>query len=175
MRSILFVITLVILSVGALKAEVISVRDNIKELNSLNPEQLEVLEMVYDSSQLFDLGYTAVGIIWQESKFGKWKINLADPSCGYFHKLLPEYARELGLKPTRWNNSRVCELLLDFDTSLDVFISTMRTKEQICRVRGSSNVWRCSIKGYNGSGKRAEEYMLNVINKIKAFKKWRYQ
>ena len=162
-------ILLLLLCTG-LFGRVASITENIRELNRLTGTQKKVAKKVWELATPNNLQYTATAIAWQESKFGKWKINLADPSCGIFHKLLPEYAQEVGLKPTNWNISRLCEDLQNDNNSFKIFVSTFETKERSCRIHKYKNIWRCAVSRYNGSGASAREYLVNILNKIHALK-----
>jgi len=160
---------LLIVSFSVLSARVISVKENLYYLeHKLTKNQYEIMLLTYNSAKCYNLQWTATAIVWQESMFGKYKINLADPSCGYFHQLLPEYVSKLGVRANSWNMSRACEQLLFFDTSFSVFIDKFREKEQQCAIKGyrGAGKWRCAVIRYNGAGKI--EYYKNIVNKIKA-------
>jgi hypothetical protein len=153
-----------------------SIKQNIRTLNHLTKQQKDVLFKTFKKAKPYDLSYTMVAILWQESFFGKYKINLQDPSCGYFHKLLPEYAKELNLKPNNWNQSRICQSLLNFNTSFDVALSTLQTKYNYCKITYNSNyeplLWKCMVTRYNGSGKQAKKYYKEITKKIRALNIW---
>jgi len=169
MKKLVFVLLFVL----SLNADTVS--KNLEYLrNDMTFNQKYIMFKVFNMSKKYDLQYTMTAISWQESKFGKWKINLRDPSCGYFHKLLPEYAKELGLKPNNWNMSRACEKLQDFDISFEVAIETFKRKEKWCRrhlhTENKGIIWKCAVKRYNGSGIRADNYYNKIVKKIKALR-----
>jgi len=162
---------LLIVSFSVLSARVFSVKENLYYLeHKLTNEQYKVMMFTYKSAKCYDLQWTATAIVWQESLFGKYKINLADPSCGYFHQLLPEYVDKLGVRANSWNMSRACEQLLFFETSFKVFIDKFHEKEQQCAIKGykGANKWRCAVIRYNGAGRT--DYYRNIVNKIKALR-----
>ena len=154
-------------------AKIYSVKENLYHLKHLSKSQYEILIQTWNYAKAYNLQYTLTAIVWQESDFGKYLINLQDPSCGYFHKLLPEYAKELGLKPNNWNMSRVCQELLNYDTSFMVALQTLTKKKNYCKIhygyRGGQ-LWRCMVVGYNGFSRKGRIYYKNIVNKIKALK-----
>lgn len=166
------IIVIILISIFA-SAKVYSVKENLKHLKSLSKQQLEILHQTWNYAKLYDLQYTMTAIVWQESDFGKYLINLQDPSCGYFHKLLPEYAKELGLRPNNWNMSRVCQSLLNYDTSFMVALQTLTKKKNYCKITygyTGGRLWKCMVTRYNGGGRKARVYYKNIVNKIKALK-----
>jgi hypothetical protein len=176
MNRIILFIMLIMMLISTLFAKncIESVEDDLYYLNhKLTKEQFEIMKRVWKYAKLYNLQWTAVSIAWQESHFGKWRINSADPSCGIFHQLLPELNERLGIKVNRWNNDRRCEDLLDFDYAFKTFVDTFHIKEQICYVRGYKRPdinWKCAVMAYNGWLNRS--YYYNVVNKIKALKIW---
>jgi len=155
------------------QAKVISVKENLWWLNHrITKEQQEVLYRIFLDAKKYDLSWSATAIAWQESQFGKYKMNLADPSCGYFHKLLPELVEELGYRANSWNMSRACARLQNYDFSFQVFISTWNRKNLYCKTRHTygPSIWKCTIMAYNSIGNK--EYYINIVNKIKALKIW---
>jgi len=172
MNRFLFIISILFLT--TLSARIISVKEDLYELNHLSRQQYEILIQTWRYAKRYNLQYTMTAIVWQESKFGKYLINLQDPSCGYFHKLLPIYAKELGLKPNNWNMSRVCQSLLNYDTSFMVALQTLQRKREWCKLKGyhGSMNWKCMIIAYNGWDKKGLKYYKNIVNKIRALKIW---
>ena len=173
MNKIILKVVLVLLMIVVSSARVISVKDNLWWLDHrISQSQQETLYKVFVDSRKYDLSWTSTAIAWQESQFGKYKINLEDPSCGYFHRLLPELTEQLGKKPNNWNMSRTCEKLMDYKFSFQVFISTWNEKNLYCKMRHTykPSIWKCTVMAYNSIGNK--EYYLNIVNKIKALKIW---
>lgn len=156
------------------KQNVVSVREDLYFLNhNLTKSQFEVMKQVWNYAKVDNLQWTATAIAWQESRFGEWRHNSSDPSCGVFHQLLPELNHRLGLKATTWNNDRRCDDLMNFDYAYHTFTDTFHIKEQICKANGyktSYSIWKCAVKAYNTYGNRI--YYKNIVNKIKALKIW---
>ena len=163
-----------IITTSILNANVVSVKNDLYFLNhKLTLEQFKILKITYLYAKKYNLQYTATAIAWQESQFGKWKINLQDPSCGVFHQLLPDLANRYHIKATNWDMSRLCENLQQFDYSFKVFLDTFREKQITCYNTGhkyKASNWKCAVKAYNTYGNTA--YYKNIVNKIKALHIW---
>ena len=167
------IIFIFFISANIAQAKIISFKDNLWWLNhKITKEQQKVLYQIFIDAKKYDLSWSATAIAWQESQFGKYKINLADPSCGYFHKLLPELVEELDYRANSWNMSRACEKLQNYDFSFQVFISTWNQKNFYCKARYNykPSIWKCTVMAYNSIGNK--EYYINIIHKIKALKIW---
>ena len=151
-----------------------SVKSNLYWLNhKMSKAQYDVMIETYHFAKPYDLQFTAMAIAWQESKFGKWKHNLADPSCGVFHQLLPDLAKRYNVKATMWNMSRLCDNLMFYDYAFKVFIDTFKEKEIQCFNRGyrsKGSNWRCAVESYNAYGNKA--YYKAIRDKVKALRIW---
>jgi hypothetical protein len=104
---------------------------------------------------------TLCAILWHESQFGEHKINLVDPSCGYFHKLLPVYCKDIGIKPTMYNMSRVCEKLQDYTFSVTIALNDLLRLKNRFKLKGfeGNQLWRKIVRAYNGSGYKTKVYL----------------
>lgn len=151
---------------------IISVKENFYYLeHKAKPWQIKMLLKVFNKAKPYNLSWTASAIFWQESHLGEWKHNLADPSCGVFHQLLPDLADRYKITANMWNMSRLCDKLMDFEYAFKTFIETFRIKENICRnvgYRYKWSIWKCAVKAYNSYGNKT--YYINIRNKIKALK-----
>jgi len=130
------------------------------QLSFISLSDYNLLKKTYLIGKQYDLGMTLAAILWQESQFGHQLHNFADPSCGYYHKLLPEFCKQSGLRATMWNMSRACDKLMDYNFSTQVAINDLllRKKYQILGYR-KNKLWRAIVKSYNGSGFNANVYV----------------
>jgi len=138
------------------------------ELKSLTPKQRYVMHYVFYKTKQFNLGYTMTAIAWQESKFGKYPINIHDPSCGIFH-IMPKYQTD-----NRWKQSRMCErLIADKDFSIATALSVFKYWYNYWRSKGYSKKlsWKKAIMSYNGGVKGNKKYYQQIVRKIKALRK----
>ena len=169
---------LLILLVGSVYGQTTKYYQN--QLRHLSEEQQTVMNFVAYNAEKEDLKYTMLSIAFIESQFGKYKINLNDPSCGIFHKLLPIYAIQLSLKPSKWNESRLCEQLIKSPAlALKIAIEDFKHNYIHFRTKGySKNVsWRLSVMSYNAgisNYKAGSKYYREIVKIIKTLHKLEY-
>jgi hypothetical protein len=116
-------------------------------------------------------------IAWQESKFGKWMINLSDPSCGVFHNLLKSVAKREGKSVSKFSQARICEQLIeDFDFSFSQSLAELEYWKNYWKSKGYKNneLWRRTVMSYNAgfNYKNGKTYLDNIIKKIRILKKY---
>ena len=151
------------------------IKDKEYRLEHISNHDLKLLRKTYKIGQRNDLGYSLTAILWQESDIGHKLHNFADPSCGYYHKLLPELCRETHLKPNMWNMSRACDKLMSYNFSTEVAVADLLRRRQIFKMEGypKYEIWRKMIRSYNGSNFnslvyldfiRLDIYLLKQIN-----------
>ena len=141
-------------------------------LRHLTPDQQYILQETLEKGTKFNLGYTLTAIAWQESDFGKWKINLGDPSCGVFHQM-PKH-----LVDTQWKQSRVCERLIEdydfsFATALANFKYWQNYWQQKAKDEGIRGVWSHAVASYNAGFNYTNggKYLNAIRAKVKALKR----
>ena len=152
----------------------------INMLKHINQNQWMIYKFISHNASKYNLKYTLLAIAFKESQWGKYKLNLADPSAGLFHKLLPYYAIELGLKPNKWNESRLAERLINNNSeSFMVALCDFKKAYKYFRTRGYSKSlsWRYAIQAYNAGLNNyhaGSKYYKEIIKIIKALKKLGY-
>lgn len=147
----------------------ISYANNIKSLKfyqSLNVKQKGIMFAVFNKSKEFNLQYTLTSIAWVESHFGKYKINLDDPSCGIFH-IVPKT-----LSNSHWEQSRICERLIkSFNFSYSIALKRFLYFYNYYRSKGYSKKisWKRAICSYNSgwNWRKGLKYYKKVIKTIK--------
>ncbi len=116
----------------------------LNELHHLTWQQTQILAKTKYKGDEFNLGYSLCAIAWKESDFGKWKINLMDPSCGIFHAM-PKFMTD-----NKWNQSRLCErLITDYDFSFSTALQQLKYWENYWRSKHVHRVWSHTICSYN--------------------------
>jgi len=169
---------LIILSIGSVYGQTIKYYQN--QLRHLNEEQQTVMNFVAYNAEKEDLKYTMLAIAFIESKFGKYKLNLADPSAGMFHQLLPTYCKELGLRPNTWNQSRVAEKLINSNAlALYVAINHFKRDYSHFKLLGYPNTisWRRAVMAYNAGLHNYQigyGYYKEIVKIIKALHQLKY-
>ena len=166
-------IIVMILAVG-LYAHSISYYE--KQIKNCNERQLNVAEFISHNAEQYNLKYTLLAIAFKESQWGKYKLNLQDPSAGLFHKLLPYYCIELHLKPNKWNESRLAEKLIhsDADAFMVALWDFQRNYKYFKFLGKNSNLsWRYAVQAYNagiGNYRAGKKYYIEVVKIIRALK-----
>jgi len=141
---------------------------SLKELNNLSKEQYDNLVWIYQQGKKYDLEFTLTAIAWQESKFGKYPINLSDPSGGLFHNLLGSVCCRLSLTPNQWNQSRILERLVgDREFALQQAIAELHYWENYWKVRRSTRIWSYMVMSYNGGHRGSKKYLKEIKRKIR--------
>ena len=157
-----------------------SIKSYMKQIENTNQEQREVARFISYNASKYNLKYTLLAIAFKESQWGKYKLNLADPSAGLFHKLLPYYCIELGLKPNKWNESRLAERLINSNaTSFMVAVCDFKRNYTYFRTRGHNKAlsWKYAIQAYNAGLNNyhaGSKYYKEIIKIIRALKKLGY-
>ena len=144
------------------------------ELNHLSTSQYEVLLKTYAKGSAFNLELTMTAIAWQESYFGKWKINLADPSFGVFHNLISSVMERHNLKGN-WNRSRIAEKLLDdYDYSFAESLAELTFWRMYWKNKKIPRVWSHMVMSYNAGSNynNGKNYLKHIRFKIYALKKY---
>jgi len=144
-----------------------------KEIDSLSKKQYTNLIWVYKQGKKYDLELTLTAIAWQESAFGKYPINLSDPSGGLFHNLLGSVCYRLELTPNQWNQSRILERLIrDKEFALQQAIAELHYWKGYWKVRNKRYLWKYMISSYNGGHKGNIRYYRNIVKKVKYLKRY---
>ena len=174
MKNIVKILILLILVYTTLVAS--NIRSYIRQISHVNEDQQEVARFIIHNASKYNLKYTLLAIAFKESQWGKYRINLADPSAGIFHKMLPYYCLQLGLQPNKWNESRLAERLMNNDAeSFMVALCDFKKDYRHFRLMGYSKglAWRYSIQAYNAginNYKAGYHYYKEIVMIIKALK-----
>lgn len=140
------------------------------ELENLSFSQREVLLKTYIKAKPFDYHLTMMAIAWKESKFGKYPINLEDPSCGVFHNLIDTVAKGAD----RYTKNRICSSLIqDFDYSFSESLKVLKYFENYWRnKRGDQYLWSKTVASYNAGFKwgNGKDYLEDIKARVKALK-----
>lgn len=145
----------------------------VRDFNKLDSNQLFVLKEIYKRAQPYGLVYSALAIAWQESNFGKWSVNLQDPSCGPFQQSVFHYMRKYKLKITDFNINKVCsELIFNIDLSVATFIAEIESWELVHRKRWNKwdYIYRSYNAGNNWNSETAKIYSQKIRTRIKVLK-----
>jgi len=144
-----------------------------KKIDSLTTKQYNNLIWVYKQGKKYNLELTLTAIAWQESKFGKYPINLSDPSGGLFHNLLGSVCYRLELTPNQWNQSRILEKLIsDKEFALQQAVAELYYWKSYWKVRNKKYLWKRMISSYNGGHKGNVKYYRDIVKKIRYLKRY---
>jgi len=157
-------------------SNIVSVADNVKELKRMSYHQKLIMLQGFKYGLKSDLGYSMAVIGWQESKSGKYKVNLDDPSFGIYHNLLSSVLKRANVRNSSYyRNKYANKLLQDDDFARSQALSELLYWNSYHLARtGKKGIWQKTIRSYNAGGswrsKDAESYFRNIVNKIKALK-----
>jgi len=140
-------------------------------LKDLTAKQTAVMSSVFHKAKEFNLEYTVTAIVWEESQFGRYRINISDPSCGIFHIMPKSLIGRVDMKNTSWNRSRLCErLFIDDDFSFSAALLELKYWENYWHSKKVTRVWSHMVASYNGG------FHANIngsyVRKIKKKIKW---
>ena len=145
-----------------------------KELLTLTTSQKVVLMKTFMKAKKIDLEYTMTAIAWQESRFGKHKINLSDPSFGIFHNQINSVCKR-EKSCTDWAKSRNAELLVsNFDFSFKHSSLELMFWKQYWKKKGGARQWSRMVQSYNAGFNfwNGKKYLIDIKQKIKALKRF---
>lgn len=132
-----------------------------QELDNISFKQKITLAKAYIRGEPYGLEYSLCAIAWQESKAGKWLINISDPSFGVFH---------IKPKGDTWAKSREAEKLLDFDYSATKAIELLLYWKKYHK-----GDWKKMIKSYNAGfnydSQSAKTYLGAIQKYVRVLKK----
>jgi len=157
-------------------SDIVSVADNVKELKSINLKQRSVLFASFRYGFNKDFGYTMAGIGWQESKNGRDRINLSDPSFGIYHNLLGSVINREGVRNTAYYRNKYANKLVQNDefARSQALSELLYWESYHLRKSGRAGLWQKTVRSYNAGGsyncKEADNYYINIKNKIEALK-----
>jgi len=144
-----------------------------KELNNLTYSQSRILVKTFMNAKTFDYEYTMTAIAWHESHFGRYMINLRDPSFGVFHNNIRSVANRHNVKVGSWKASRLAEsLVLDYDFSFAESLSELKYWDNY--YKGKYKAWSSTVMSYNAGFKKENgaKYLQAIKQKIKILKKY---
>ena len=145
-------------------------KDLLRELNNLSNDQRYIMVKTFMLAKKYDYEYTMTAIAWQESDFGKYVINLQDPSFGVFHNLIESVANRHNVKG-KWHKSRLAEALIkDYNFSFVEALSELKYWESVYKKQPHS--WSKIVSSYNSGWnyKNGKEYLDRIKEKIKVLK-----
>ena len=170
-KSILKLIVAGSISLNILLSTPLSAKTNLEtEYKNLSNNQKATLMRTFYNGKSFDYGYTMAAIAWQESHFGKYLINLNDPSCGVFH-VMPKYVGNR--KNSKWTQSRICErLITDYKFSFSSALERLKYFENYWKSKGVKRVWSHTVSSYNQgfNYRKNSEYLKAIKEKIRFLK-----
>lgn len=153
-----------------------SEKDLMKELKSLDDNQRAVLLKIYINAKPFDWHLTMMSIAWKESKFGKYPINLQDPSCGVFHNLVDTVIKGNEYRKDSYTRNRVCSSLIDdFDFSFTEALRVLKYFENYWKSKNGGRLWWSkSVASYNAgfSWRNGDGYLEDIKKRVNVMKKY---
>jgi len=141
------------------------------QLRELSSGQKLIMKKVYKEGAKHELELTMTAICWEESQFGKYMVNISDPSFGYFHNSVKTIQRRH--RANNWNTSRLIErLLYDFDFGFSQALIEVQFWQKAYRNEPRS--WSKTVSSYNAGYKytNGRRYLERIKLKMKALKRY---
>lgn len=142
-----------------------------KDIVNLSEQQLAVMMEVANYAHDADMSYTAAAQAWQESNFGLWPVDLADNSCGVYHKIMDFYIKENNLTDTSFNKNKQCsKFLTDIEHATMVYLKDIEYWKDYHKKKGSTgrDIIVNAIKSYNVGRRVDSSYATKYYNSVKA-------
>lgn len=131
--------------------------------------QKEVMKHSYAYGSKEGLGLTLAAIAFQESDFGKYKINWTDPSFGAHHILLKTATNMLNIKG-HYNKILLGQQIMeDYDLSANLALMVLDYWKKRLKREGHFTwraLWGSYNAGNNYDGSAAKKYSESVAEKI---------
>lgn len=146
-------------------------------LATLDNAQRVVLTQSHYYGERMDFGYTLMAIAWQESKAGKYKINLQDPSCGTYHNLITSVmARHKDTRDTGYNRNRMCQMLIN-NSAFAASEALAELEYWWTKYEGKPSQWSKTIMSYNAghnyeNGSNYLELIRSHVKHFQTHKNW---
>lgn len=141
--------------------------------DKLDNKQRELAKLIYQRGDEHSLGATLVALAWQESRLGRYPINLSDPSgsCGIFHQVVKHYLTQHKLLDTKLNRNIACgNLIYDNDLAITQAIEVLLFWKRYHEAKRNFPYYPNMIKSYNGGTKSSEasdKYYKQVYHNVK--------
>lgn len=163
MKKLLFV---GMLALSSLASAYQCTTEDVRELQSITPKQEIVLAHAYVKGLPQDLGYAMMGIAWQESKGGKYLVNIQTNDFGVMGININSAANREGLKGAFSRNILAQRLITDMSYNMD-----MAMEELMFWKDHYKGKWRMMIRSYNAgyAWRNGEEYLKHIRHNVNMF------
>ena len=146
-----------------------NVDSRLHELQHLTPHQKQIMLRTFSKGKKYNLEYTLTAICWEESEFGKYLVNISDPSFGYFHNSVKSIQHRY--RSNNWNTSRLIErLIFDYDFGFEQALIELQFWQNVYKNKPLS--WSNTVKSYNAGYNNVNgiRYLERIKIKIRALK-----
>lgn len=134
---------------------------------TLTKQQETVVRFSYAYGDPHDYGYTMIAIAMQESRLGKWRLNLDDPSAGTYHTTLDKGLKKLGWANNPYNRNRVAQMMIDDE----FFAAELALETIIWWDAYHKGDWRSVVSSYNGGFRGNPAYVDMIAKNIQTIKR----
>lgn len=125
----------------------------------------------------FDLYKSVYAIAVVESEFGRYNINLKDPSCGITHININTYMKRHNLEDTVFNRNKACQDLINSPalSVANTIEELLYWQEQHCKNNKCTQaqwlkVWASYNAGWNYDGKQGQTYARKIQELVRKVK-----
>mgnify|MGYP003640046008 CR=1 FL=1 len=140
--------------------------EDVRELQSITHKQEIVLANAFLKGLPQDLGYTMMGIAWQESRGGKYLVNIQTNDFGVMGININSAANREGLKGSFSRNMLAQRLIMDNDYNMD-----MSMEELMFWKNHYKGNWRMMVRSYNAgyAWRNGEDYLTHIRRNVNMF------
>lgn len=131
----------------------------------ISPQQWIVLGEAYAKGVQHDMGYTMMAIAWQESRGGKYLMNVQTNDFGAMGINLRTAAKRRGAKGVFGRNLLAQQLVLDRQLSYSLAL------EELLFWKGATNSWRDMVSAYNNgyAYNKGSIYLNKIVRNVNMF------
>lgn len=135
---------------------------------SLTGKQITVLADAYMYGEPYDLSHSLMGIAWQESLAGKWKIQQhGSASFGTYHINIKTAMKRLGKKNSNFASNMVAQQLVEDDRlSASLAVQELEFWKRVHK-GDWKRIWASYNNGYRWKHKSSLQYSENIGGIIK--------
>ena len=136
----------------------------VKDLESINIDQIDLLSYVYKGCKPYGMENTCMAIAYKESKLGKYLFNTVTGDYGIMAVNLNTFAKVKKIDMGYWKKKEFASrLIVDDSLNLSVAIDNLMYWRKITK-----DNWKVVWGSYNGGWRPNATYANHILNIIKA-------
>jgi len=144
-------------------------KEDFKRYILTSNERMKYLRYVWEHAKEYNLGYTALAIAWEESKFNLWDVNTITGDYGLMGVNIKWYLINKGIKASYWQKKAiVTKLIRNDEMNLNYSLSELMIWRSKLGRNNWIKIWAC----YNGGSVPNYYYAKRILNRIIVLKRY---